>query len=108
MYVYLFAGSKEHPDWYYTKSKLSKPYFGYDKEAKPRFRCYFFADNCNHIGVFCILSLKQMIVLPFLHRLYFSEKRAKRRQKLNLDRKERNAAASLDELHGRPQNDQCR
>ena len=101
MHVYLFAGPKDQPDWYYTKSKLSKPYFQYFKYAK-RFRCYFYADNCNHVGVYSILTLKQLIVLPFKHRLYFSEKRAKRRQTLNWDLKEKKTFVFADELHRRP------
>ena len=83
MTVYIFGGSKEKPNWYYTECKIdSKPFIGWDKETK-RFYCKFIADNRLHIGAFYVLSLWQLIVLPFKHRLYFSEKRAKARQTEN-------------------------
>ena len=83
MIVYIFGGSAENPNWYYTECKIdSKPLVGLDKETK-RFYCNFIADHRYHIGNFYVLSLWQMIVLPFKHRLYFSEKRAKARQEEN-------------------------
>ena len=82
MRVYVFGGSKENPNWYFTESKLSKPFFKWDKENK-RLYIMFFADSVNSIGAFHILTLKQLIVLPFKHRLYYSRKRAKARQHEN-------------------------
>ena len=83
MKVYIFGGNKENPNWYYTECKIdSKPFIGWDKETK-RFYCNFIADHRNNIWHFYVLSLWQMIVLPFKHRLYFSEKRAKARQEEN-------------------------
>ena len=83
MIVYVFGGSKENPNWFYTECKIeSKPFIGWDKETK-RFYCNFIADHRLHLGAFYVLSLWQMIVLPFKHRLYFSEKRAKARQAEN-------------------------
>ena len=70
-YTYVFGGSKENPNWYFTESKLSKPFFKWDKENK-RLYIMFFADSVNSIGAFHILTLKQLIVLPFKHRLYYS------------------------------------
>ena len=33
MKVYIFGGSKENPNWYYTECKIdSKPFVGWDKE----------------------------------------------------------------------------
>lgn len=83
MKVYIFGGSKENPNWYYTECKIdSKPFVGWDKETR-RFYCNFIADHRNHIGHFYVLSLWQMIVLLFKHRLYFTEKKAKARQTEN-------------------------
>lgn len=83
MNVYVFGGSKENSNWYYTECKIdSKPFVGWDKETR-RLYCNFIADNRNHIGHFYVLSLWQMIVLPFKHRLYFNEKKAKARQEEN-------------------------
>lgn len=83
MIVYVFGGSKDNPNWYYTECKIdSKPLVWWDKETK-RFYCKFIAYNRLHVGAFYALSLWQMIVLPFKHRLYFSEKRAKARQTEN-------------------------
>lgn len=80
MKIFLFAGSKEDPNWYYSECRLSKPYIGF-KDKK--MYCYFFADHLYHIGACNILSLKQLFVLPFKHRLYFTEKTAKKRQHKN-------------------------
>lgn len=85
MKVYVFGGSKAEPDWYFTECKLSKPYYGTDKETK-RLYCVFYADNVASVGHCFCLSLKQLIVLPFKHRLYFSKKRAKKRQAKNWNR----------------------
>ena len=83
MNVYVFGGSKEKPNWYYTECKIdSKPIIGWNKETK-RIYCKFIADHRYHIGAFYVLSLWQMIVLLFKHRLYFSEKKAKARATKN-------------------------
>lgn len=82
MIVYVFGGSKDNPNWYCTKSRLSKPYYHNDKETK-RLRCIFFAESMDCLGYCHILTLKQLLVLPFKHRLYFSEKRARRQQHKN-------------------------
>lgn len=83
MNVYVFGGSKNAPNWYYTECELDcKPIVGWDKKAK-RFYCNFILEHRLHLGALYILSLRQMIVLPFKHRLYFSEKKAKRRQEKN-------------------------
>ena len=87
MKVYVFAGGKENPNWYFSECKLSKPMIKVDKENK-RLHCFFFADHANHIGVFNIITLKQLFVLPFKHRIYFNEKRAKKRQSENWKRVE--------------------
>lgn len=83
MTVYIFGGTKEQPNWHFTKCKLNiKPYIGWDREAKKLY-CNFIADHSYHCGAFYVLSLNQLIVLPFKHRLYFSERRAKARQSKN-------------------------
>ncbi len=83
MKVYVFGGSKEEPNWYFTKCRLDpKPMIGWNKEKK-RLRCIFFAWHTLHSGGCYCLSLLQLMLLPFKHRLYFSEERAKARQRRN-------------------------
>lgn len=87
MKLYIFGGSSDKPDWYFTESRLSKPKIMWDRETK-RVRCFFHADDVNHIGHFHILSLKQLCVLPFKNRLYFDKQKAKKKQSANWRRKE--------------------
>ena len=86
MKVYVFGGSKEEPNWYFTECKLSKPMIKIDKENK-RLRCFFFADHIDHIGGFYALSLRQLLALPRKHRLYFGRKKAKKRMNENWNRR---------------------
>ena len=80
--IYCFTGVKEDPNWYCMEYRISAIAFGFDKEAKkPYFN--FVCDNTAHLGAFIVISLKQMLVLRFKHRVYFSEKQAKRRQHMN-------------------------
>lgn len=91
MKIYVFAGAKEEPNWYFSECRLSKPMLKIDKENK-RLHCFFFADHVDHIGAFHILSFKQLLVLPLKHRLYFSRNKAQKRQSENWKRREENAA----------------
>ena len=50
MNVYVFGGSKNAPNWYYTECALDcKPIFGWDKKAK-RFYCNFILEHRLHLG----------------------------------------------------------
>lgn len=87
MKIYIFGGSKDEPDWYFTPCKLSRPYIRWSKKYR-RLRCWFFADQVCSCDAFYALSLKQLLFLPFKHRLYFSERRAKEQQRRNYYLKE--------------------
>ena len=87
MKLYVFGGSNENPDWYFTECRLSKPKFIWDIETG-RFRCVLRADSVKYSGLYHTYFLAQLFTLPFKHRLYFDEQKAKKRQSLNWHRKE--------------------
>lgn len=83
--IYCFAGTKEDQNWYFGEYKISAIAIGYDKEVK-RLYCNFLCDNANHCGAFIILSMMQMLILPFRYRVYFNKKKAKKRQHMNWEK----------------------
>ena len=91
--VYCFCGV-EKSDWYYKEYLISCIAIGWNKEEK-QFYFNFVCDRAEFVSVFIILSLKQMLILPFKHRLYFSKKRAKARQSLNWKRMESDNNAEI-------------
>lgn len=84
--IYCFVGVKKL-DWYCKEYLISDIAIGWNKEEK-QFYFNFVCDSTEHVGAFIVLSIKQMLILPFKHRLYFNRKRAKARQSLNWERME--------------------
>lgn len=82
--VYCFCGV-EKPDWYCKEYLISDIAIGWIK-GKKQFYLNFVCDSTEHVGSFIMLSIKQVLILPFKHRLYFNKKRAKARQSLNWER----------------------
>ena len=85
--IYVFTGEKKSVNWYCGEYKISAFAIGYSKKAKGIY-FNFLCDNTAHLGSFIVLSIVQMIVLPFKHRLYFNEKKAKKRERLNWEKRE--------------------
>ena len=81
--IYVFAGEKENPDWYYTECEISQIYIDWKKPY-----CVFICKVTDFVGTYIHLTLKQMLILPRKQRLYYSEKKAKKRQNLNWQKKE--------------------
>lgn len=83
--IYCFVGTKEKPKWYFDEFKISAVAIGYDKEAK-RMYCNYLCENTENLDSVVILSMKQMVILPFRHRVYFNKKKAKKRQHMNWEK----------------------